>query len=134
MEVMIRHNPIGNFFGWISYTYRPRSIRRTPRGSRKRTPNHRERMAPIRVRPDPHLGRSCGIRPPQGLGRLRTVPYVTGIHPPFENGVYDIDSDAYSTQTTGGLSDRMPPFYALDLRVDKTYTFKRWWLRPTSTS
>ena len=22
----------------------------------------------------------------------------------------------------------MPPFYALDLRVDKTYTFKRWWL------
>ena len=20
MEVMIRHNPIGNFFGWISYT------------------------------------------------------------------------------------------------------------------
>ena len=42
---------------------------------------------------------------------------------------YDIDRDVYyPTQTAGGLSKRLPPFYALDLRVDKRWTFKRWWL------
>jgi hypothetical protein len=42
--------------------------------------------------------------------------------------VYDVDADAYQAIQTGDLSERMPPFFQLDLRVDKKWTFKAWTL------
>ena len=131
MEVMIRHNPIGNFFGWISYTLSSAERYAVPLEDRE---NGRQITAkewrPFEFDQTHILVALAGYDLPKDWGVSSRFRYVTGNpYTPFENGVYDIDGDAYfPTQTGGGSSDRMPPFYALDLRVDKTYTFKRWWL------
>ena len=60
-------------------------------------------------------------------GRFR---YVTGNpYTPYAGAVYDIDQDQYYPFPEGEpLNERLPPFIALDLRADKRFTFKRWWL------
>ena len=131
MEVMVRHNPIGNFFGWISYTLSSAERYAVPLEDRENGRQIVEKeWRPFEFDQTHIFVALAGYDLPKDWGVSGRFRYVSGNpYTPFENGVYDIDGDAYfPTQTGGGLSDRMPAFYSLDLRVDKTYTFKRWWL------
>ena len=131
MEVMIRHNPVANFFGWISYTLSAAERYAVPLEDRE---NGRQITAkewrPFEFDQTHIFVALAGYDLPKDWGVSGRFRYVSGNpYTPFENGVYDIDGDSYfPTQTGGGLSERMPSFYSLDLRVDKTWTFKRWWL------
>jgi len=132
MEVMIRHNPVGNFFGWISYTLSSAERYAVPLSDdRRRTrPTEAEEWRPFEYDQTHILVALAGYDLPKDWGVSGRFRYVTG-NPttPLEGGLYDIDRDLYyPTQSGGGLSERLPPFYALDLRVDKRWTFKRWWL------
>ena len=47
---------------------------------------------------------------------------------PIIGAVYDADSDDYLGLSGPTNSDRLPTFHQLDLRVDKTFTFRKWQL------
>ena len=70
----------------------------------------------------------AGYNFPLDFGISGKVQYVTG-NPftPYAGGVYDIDQDSYFAFPSGNYnSERLPPFFALDLRIDKLFTFKTW--------
>ena len=48
---------------------------------------------------------------------------------PFAGGVFDTDAQEYTLYPSADTnSERLPAYLALDLRVDKLFTFKRWQL------
>jgi hypothetical protein len=52
---------------------------------------------------------------------------VTGFpYTPFVGGFYNSDSDRYQPLPGEVLSERIPAFHQLDLRVDKEWAFERW--------
>ncbi len=135
-EVMLRHALQDRFFGWISYT-----LSRSERNDRPgETPDPRDYADPSLV-PDSYWYRFdfdqthilvalAGYRLPHDFEISAKVQYVTG-NPttPYDGGVYDIDQDFYfGFQGAAYNAERLPPFFALDARVDKLFTFKRWQL------
>jgi hypothetical protein len=66
------------------------------------------------------------------LGRGWTIGarwrYVTGVpYTPITGAIVDLDAGAYSPITSRALnSARVGPYHALDVRVDKTWTFAAW--------
>ena len=118
VEVIIRHNPVNRFFGWISYTY-SRSFRRNGPDDEWRPFNFDQ----------PHIfSAQGGYNFPHDFGLSAQLQIVSG-NPftPRNAGVYDADTDSYNGFTIGASnSDRLPPFIQTSIRVDKTFTFKRW--------
>ncbi len=139
-EVILRHDPVDRFFGWISYTL-SRSTRRDS-----------ETCSDTGTEPDAGVaGELFGYGPcwyrfdfdqthilsaqggydlPFDFGVSAQVQYVTG-NPDttFDAGVYDADGDFYNgIQTSDYNDDRLPSFFQTSLRFDKLWTFKRWQL------
>ena len=55
------------------------------------------------------------------------VRYSSGIpYAPVSNRIYDLESRGFIPIFAERGSGRLPSFFALDLRVDKSWTFKRW--------
>jgi hypothetical protein len=63
---------------------------------------------------------------PYGIHASGRFSYVTGNpYTPYSLGIYDIDTDRYSAFPSGDVnSKRMAPYFALDLRIEKTWLFK----------
>jgi TonB family protein len=131
MEVMVRHNPIGNLFGWVSYTLSSAERYQVPVEDRGKTrPSESDEWRPFEYDQTHILVALAGYNLPKDWGVSGRFRYVTGNpHTPYDGAIYDIDRANYLPFQVGEtMSERLPPFYALDLRVDKRYTFKRWWL------
>ena len=47
---------------------------------------------------------------------------------PVVNRIYDMDRRGFIPVYGDADSDRLPPFWSVDLRVDKDYVFKKWTL------
>ncbi len=131
MEMMLRHNPVGSFFGWISYTLSKAERYQVPtQGEESVAGSNEDEWRPFEYDQTHILVALAGFELPKDWGISGRFRYTTGNpYTPYDAGIYDIDQDAYTPYSTGApLSDRLPPFTALDMRVDKLYTFKRWWL------
>jgi TonB family protein len=131
LEAMIRHNPVGDFFGWISYTLSKAERAAVPLQSRGGTiPSDADEWRPFEYDQTHILVALAGYELPWDAGFSARFRYVTGNpYTPYDGATYDVDQDLYYPYQSGEpLSDRLAPFMALDLRADKRYTFKHWWL------
>lgn len=120
VEVILRHDPVADFFGWISYTW-SRSLRRDQPG---------DDWYPFDF-DQPHILTALGgYDLPYDMEVSAKVQYVSG-NPttPYALGVYDIDQDVYQGFQTGAYnSERLPPYWAVSARFDKLFTFRAWQL------
>lgn len=117
-ELIIRHAPANNFFGWISYTF-SRSFRRSGPDADW-----------VRFDFDqPHIfSAQGGYDLPFDIGVSAQFQVVSG-NPdsPLNAGIYDVDGDFYNGFRTGPTnSERLPTFVQTSFRVDKTWTFRKW--------
>ncbi|MCB9777402.1 MAG: TonB family protein [Alphaproteobacteria bacterium] len=136
VEMIIRQAPVGRFFGWISYTL-SRSVRNDyperdgadPAGLFGPFPTGQGWYA-YDFDQTHILVAVAGYKLPKEWELSGKVQYVTGNpYTPYSGGVYDIDQDYYFGYSAGDYnSSRLPPFFAMDLRVDKMFVFKNWQL------
>lgn len=117
VEALLRARLGNRFFGWIAYTFQ-RSFRRDHPGAPERRSDYDQ----------PHLLTALGswqIDPRWAVGaRFRLVsgyPYT-----PVNGSVYDAATDVFVPIYGPVNSGRLAPFNALDLRVDRIWTFQRW--------
>jgi TonB family protein len=122
-ELLLRWDPDGRLFGWISYSLsraeRDESIaggRLENEGDAYDQPHNLVVVGNVEL-PEVWQGLSAGFRARYTSGN----PYE-----PVRSAVYDADADRYEPILTGELSERMPPFFQLDLRVDKKWTARTW--------
>jgi hypothetical protein len=115
LELLLRHNDNGRFFGWISYTLM--------HSSRVDHPGERERLFDydqthiLTVVASLVLGRGweAGVRFRLVSGNPST---------PVIGSTYDADSDIYWPIYGRTNSERLPLFHQLDVRIDKNWQFK----------
>ena len=115
LELLIRKNLSKNLFGWVSYTF-SRAFYDLDDG---------DGLVPFDF-DQPHILTAVGVyKLPHGWslgGRFRLVsgnPYT-----PIVNGVYDAASDSYFPLLGPRNSERLRAFHQLDVRVDKTWTWR----------
>ncbi len=130
LEVIAQRDPIGRFFGWISYTL-SRSVRNNYPDDDERDdlfPETDDTGWYLYDYDQTHiLVAIAGYTLPFEVmvsGRFR---YVSG-NPtnPYEGGVYDLDQDFYYGYRTDEYNThRLPPFVGLDLRIERDWQFKR---------
>jgi len=119
-ELLLRYNPDGRFFGWIAY-----SVSRTERdktvvggmmgpsgGENSDQPHNLVALGTLEL-PEVWRGLSFGFR----------MRYTSG-NPfrPASGAVYDVDTDDYR-RVPGTVTQRLPAFFQLDLRIDKKWTY-----------
>jgi outer membrane receptor protein involved in Fe transport len=124
-EVLVRWNPGGRFFGWLSY-----SLSRTerdqkvvggtimPGGDAYDQPHNLVALGTIEL-PEVWNGLSAGFRARYATGN----PYQRTV-----GAVFDADADRYVPVLDASSTARMPDFFELDVRVDKRWTFRTWML------
>ena len=119
-EVLLRHRPVGRFFGWIAYTVQ--------RAERQDTPSD-----PVRLFgwDQTHILTLLGsYKLPDNWEVGLRFRYVTG-NPitPVSTAVYNEQTDTYTrVQSPNLLSERLPGFHQLDVRIDKKIVFDSWLL------
>lgn len=120
LEVLARHEPIGKFFGWLSYTL--------SKSERKDHPE--DDWYPFDYDQTHIFSLVAGYRLPYDLSLGAKAQYTTG-NPTtyYKQGVYDVDQDTYQAFQSGGYNgERLPPYWAISARIDKLFTFKSWQL------
>jgi TonB family protein len=118
LETLIRYKPDEHFFGWIAYTL--------SRSVRKDVPFQPEHPASF---DQTHILTILGsYRFGKGWelgGRFRLVsgnPYTPSVY-----GFYDANAASYLSLVGFPVNNqRLPTFHQLDIRIDKTWTFKEW--------
>ena len=117
-ELMLRKDPVGNFFGWLSYTY-----------SQSERQDYEDEDPYLFDFDQTHIFTALGAyKLPWEVELSAKFQYTTGRpYTPFDGAIYDTDLDIWNPYSTGARnSERMPPYYALDARVQKGLTFKTW--------
>ncbi|MBC7692352.1 MAG: TonB-dependent receptor [Methylotenera sp.] len=115
LESILRYD-FSPWTGWISYTL-SRSTRWQP--FQPESLSQYDQTHNLNLLGSVDLPRNWKI-----AGRLR---FVTG-NPstPISDGVYDADNDVYIPVRGVYFSERLAPFYQLDIRVDKKWIHDRW--------
>jgi TonB family protein len=123
LEVLLRYDPDGRFFGWIAY-----SLSRSERdqhilggtfvtgGDAYDQPHNLIALGTLEL-PEVWDGLSVGARFRWASGN------------PFREvvgSVYDVDADDYRRLSTETRDLRLPDFLQLDVRVDKKWTYDTW--------
>ncbi|MFT4977644.1 MAG: TonB family protein, partial [Myxococcota bacterium] len=121
MEFMVRRAPVDRFFGWLSYTLSK---------SERKDSADQEEWVPFDFDQTNILVAVAGYRLPFDIGVSARAQYVTGNpYSPLSGGIYDIDQDSYLSFSAGAPnSERQPDYLAVDGRIDKLFSFKRWQL------
>jgi len=132
-EVLARHSPAGNFFGWASYTLSHARRAEDPTCSQRDT--FRRNLwgtgrcwSPFDFDQRHIFSAQGGYDLPRNYGVSVQVQYVTG-NPAdgFDAGVYDVDGDFYNPIQIGqDNAARLPPYMQTSLRLDHRRTFKKW--------
>jgi TonB family protein len=120
VELLLRHDPVGNLFGWVSYT-----LSRSERKDSKDGDWYLFDYDQTHI-----LVGTAGYKLPFDIEVSAKIQYTTG-NPttPYSLGVYDVDQDSYSAYSTGAYnSERLPDYFSASARVDKLFTFKTWQL------
>jgi TonB family protein len=115
-EILFRHRPSARFFGWLAYTISRSERRDSPESAYRIFQFDQTHI--LTLIGSYRLGRGWEL----GL-RFR---FVTG-NPttPIIGAVYNGDTGTYTQIPGAAYSARNAPFHQLDLRVDKTWTFRR---------
>lgn len=136
LEFMARHDPVGRFFGWVSYTL-SRASRRDPYVCDETGTDPENKLLGSGACwylfnfDQTHIfSAQAGYDLPLDFSVAMQVQMVTGNPSTALNtGVYDADSNFYNGFRVGGLNDeRLPPFFQTSLRLDKLWTFRKWQL------
>ena len=120
MELLLRRDPVGRFFGWVSYTLSKSERRDEPDQDWYRFDFDQTHI----------LVATGGYKLPYDLEVSAKAQYVTG-NPttPYAGGVYDVDQDLYQAfPSSARNSERVPPYWTVSARVDKLFTFRNWQL------
>ncbi len=117
LEMLLRARFGDRFFGWIAYTFQ-RSFRTDRPGSPERLFDFDQ----------PHLLTVLGTwRPTAGWAFGARYRLVSGNpYTPIVRSIYDAATDVYVPVYGAVNSGRLSSFQALDVRVDKLWTFDRW--------
>ncbi len=120
MEVLLRQSVSKWFFGWISYTLLKSERKDCPTCNFRLFDFDQTHILVIALHAYLPKGWEVGAR----------FRYITGFPytPPY-GGYYNADTDVYGPAMGPVNTARIAPYHALDLRVDKTFLFKRWLLR-----
>ena len=121
LEVMVRHDPVDRLFGWVSYTY-SRSFRQDYADSDQYAFDFDQ----------PHIFTAlAGYKLPYGVEVSGRFQYVSGNpYTPYAGAFYDADLDFWSPFSTAPYnSERLGAYQALDMRIEKSFTFKTWRMR-----
>jgi len=116
-ETLLRYKPDERFFGWVAYTL-SRSTRHNGPGEPERLFEY-DQTHILTVLGSYSLGRGWQLG-----ARFRLVsgnPYT-----PCLGGVLNAANGTYNCRSGPLLSQRVPAFNQLDVRVDKTWTFQSW--------
>lgn len=119
-EVLLRHRPVGRFFGWVAYTLQ--------RAERQDGPE-----APWRLFgwDQTHILTALGSwKLPANWEIGARWRYVTGApFTPAETAVWRDDNDTWLRVPSACVNcERVPAFHQLDVRVDKKWVFDSWLL------
>lgn len=116
-EFLLRYKPDAKFFGWVAYTL-SRSERRSADDQAYRIFDY-DQTHILSALGSYKLGRGWELG-----ARWR---YVTGNpYTPATSAIYDADAGAYSPVSGSQFSERNAAFHRLDVRIDKTWSFKSW--------
>lgn len=120
VEFFLRHKPIGNFFGWLSYTLQKATRIDTPGGPERPFGWDQTNIITAIGSYKLPLNFEAGLR----------FRYVTG-NPTTDvvTAVWNEQSDTY-TRVPSACNNcaRLPAFHQLDVRVDKKFVFDSWLL------
>ncbi len=116
-ELLLRHYPHNNFFGWVSYTL-SRSERRDPStGDWELFDSDQTHILTL-------VG---GYELPWDLDLSARFRLVTGNpQTPVVGAVFDADDDSYRSRRGERNSVRAGTFHQLDLRLDRQFIFDTW--------
>lgn len=136
METIIKHAPVNNFFGWVSYTL--------SRSERNNYPNRTSELSPDEVENSPSSGgwylfnldqthilvMVAGYQLPKNFNISSQLQYVSGNpYTPYSGGINDLDQNNFIGYSTAPYnSSRLPPYFSVNARLDKTLTFEQWQL------
>jgi hypothetical protein len=117
LEMLLRHAPTAHFFGWLSYTLMRAERRDAPEADWRLADTDQTHILTV-------LGQYT-LNPRWSFGaRWR---FVSGQpETPFTGAVYDTDGGSWVPVPGRVNSERLPPFHALDLRVDRRWIFDTW--------
>ena len=108
------------FSGWLSYTL-SRSVRSSDGGAEQLFQYDQTHL----------LTAVAAVDLPSNWRISTRVRYTTGNpYTPITGSVFDADNDAYFPVRGGFYSERLDPFFQLDVRVDKKWVYDTWilWL------
>ena len=122
LEAMVRHARVDRFFGWVSYTL--------SKSERNDTPDDEESWYNFEYDQTHILTAVAGYRLPWDFEVSSKAQFTTGNpYTPYDGGIYLMDEGGYLPYATGEPnSERQPDYWAVDVRLDKLFTFKRWQL------
>ena len=119
MELLLRHQLTKNFFGWIAYSL-----------------SKSERVYPgtdtwaLHPLDQPHnLIVIASYKLPYDIIAGVRIRYATGsLDTPYLGAIYDANGNYYYPLIGPLFSHRLPPFFQMDVRIDKRFVFNRWML------
>ncbi|HEY1100455.1 MAG TPA: TonB-dependent receptor, partial [Myxococcota bacterium] len=124
-ELLIRQRLDKGFFGWVSYTLMRAEERldkavgvegSTATGWRSTEFDQTH-----------NISVAASLQLPLGFEVGAAVRYVTGNPATLaQGGVFDADDGRYERVDAPVRSSRLPPFFQLDARIDKRFTFDAW--------
>jgi TonB family protein len=116
LEVLLRKQLTGRFFGWLAYTL--------SRSERRPQPGDDWQLFGF---DQTHILTLIGVvKLPKGWQVGARFRLVSGNpNTPVVGAVYDAAGDFYQPLSGATNSERIPAFHQLDLRVDKKWTWKR---------
>lgn len=122
MEVLAKYKPDAHFFGWLAYTL-SRSVRRdNPEEEDHLFQYDQTHILTVLGSYRLGAGWEFGARFRLISGNLVT-PVV---RPPGITALYAADAAAYAPIEGAPFSERLPLFHQLDIRVDKSWQFRKW--------
>jgi TonB family protein len=121
LELLLRHQPTRNFFGWLAYTLNRSLVRRAGGDNYIFSAFDESHILALVANWRPGGNWQLG-----GRFRYVTGRPITPIRHPYD--LYSADSNRFFATTGDDRSSRLPSFRQLDLRVQKDFLFQNWTL------